>query len=106
MELIRKVCRTNDVEILAGHVGMDHIYLSVSVPLHILASKLVQYMGIRRENCRRNKKELNKEFWGRHLWARGYFVASSKNVTNEIIREYIRNQDLKERKKSDNFEVG
>jgi len=43
-KLIRKVCRTNDVEILAGHVGMNHIHLSVPVPLHILASKLVQYM--------------------------------------------------------------
>lgn len=51
-------------------------------------------------------KELNKEFWGRHLWARGYFVASSGNVTDEIIQEYIKNQDLEERNKSDNFEVG
>ena len=51
-------------------------------------------------------KELNKEFWGRHLWARGYFVASSGNVTDEVIQEYIKNQDLEERKKSDNFEVG
>ena len=35
-------------------------------------------------------KELNKQFWGQHLWARGYFVASSGNVTDEIIREYIK----------------
>ena len=51
-------------------------------------------------------KELNQEFWGRHLWAKGYFVASSGNVTDEIIQEYIKNQDLEERKKNDNFEVG
>lgn len=43
-ELIRKVCQTNDVEILAGHVGNDHIHLLVSVPPHMSASKLVQYM--------------------------------------------------------------
>lgn len=49
-------------------------------------------------------KELNKQFWGRHLWARGYFVASSGNVTDEIIAEYIRNQDL-EAAKEDNFEI-
>ena len=35
-------------------------------------------------------KELNEQFWGQHLWARGYFVASSGNVTDEIIREYIK----------------
>ena len=42
-ELIRKVCQTNDVEILAGHVGKDHIHLQVSVPPHISASKLVHH---------------------------------------------------------------
>ena len=41
-ELIRMVCSTNDVEILAGHVGTDHIHLLVSVPPHLSASKLVQ----------------------------------------------------------------
>mgnify|MGYP001096365047 FL=1 len=51
-------------------------------------------------------KELNKQFWGQHLWARGYFAASSGNVTDEIIKEYIRNQDLQEKNRSDNFEIG
>ena len=48
-------------------------------------------------------KELNKQFWGQHLWARGYFVASSGNVTDEIIKEYIQNQDLQEKTKTDNL---
>jgi putative transposase len=51
-------------------------------------------------------KELNEQFWGQHLWARCYFVASSGNVTDEIIKEYIKNQDLQERNNSDNFEIG
>mgnify|MGYP002511489082 FL=1 len=51
-------------------------------------------------------KELNKQFWGHHLWARGYFVASSGNVMDEIIKEYNKNQDLQERSNSDNFEIG
>lgn len=68
---------------------------------------LVQYMkGTTSRKLQMEYKEINKEFWGRHLWARGYFVASSGNVTDEIIQEYIKNQDLEERKKSDNFEVG
>jgi len=51
-------------------------------------------------------KELNKQFRGRHLWARGYFVSSSGNVTDEVIQEYIQNQDLEERVKNDNFDIG
>jgi len=35
---------------------------------------------------------LRKTFWGRHIWARGYFCCSSGNVTDEVIKEYIANQ--------------
>ena len=30
-------------------------------------------------------RNLSKAFWGRHIWGRGYFVASSGNVTDELI---------------------
>ncbi len=104
-ELIRGICKGNDVEILAGHVSKDHVHLLVSMPPHLSASKLVQYVkGATSRKLLMEHKELNQQFWGRHLWARGYFVASSGNVTDEVIAEYIRNQDL-EAAKEDNFEV-
>ncbi len=104
-ELIRGICKGNDVEILAGHVSKDHVHLLVSVPPHLSASKLVQYVkGATSRKLLMEYKELNQQFWGRHLWARGYFVASSGNVTDEVIAEYIRNQDL-EAAKEDNFEI-
>ena len=34
-------------------------------------------------------RNLSKQFWGRHIWARGYFAASSGNVTDEVIMQYI-----------------
>jgi putative transposase len=34
-------------------------------------------------------KALSRTFWGRHIWARGYFVASSGTVTDEVIMHYI-----------------
>ena len=37
-------------------------------------------------------KILSRAFWGRHMWARGYFVASSGNVTDEVIMKYIEEQ--------------
>jgi len=40
-----------------------------------------------------DNRELSKIFCGRHLWARGYFVAMSGFVTDEMIMEYIENQD-------------
>lgn len=62
-ELICGVCQTNELEILAGHVGKDHIHLLVSVPPHLLASKLVQYIkGNTSRKLQMEYKELNKQF--------------------------------------------
>lgn len=106
-ELVRMICHSNEVEILAGHVGSAHIHLLVSVPPHLSASKLVQYIkGNTSRKLQMEYKELNKQFWGQHLWARGYFVASSGNVTDAIIKAYIQNQDLQEKNTPDNFDIG
>ena len=84
-----------------------HIHLLVSVPPHLSSSELVHYIkGNTSRKLQMEYKELNKQFWGQHLWARGYFVASSGNVTDEIIKEYIKNQDIQEKSNSDNFEIG
>ncbi len=105
-DLIRGTCKENEVEILAGHVSKDHIHLLVSVPPHLSVSKLVQYIkGYSSRKLQMEYKELNQQFWGRHLWARGYFAASSGNVTDEVIAEYIQNQDVAENMKQDNFNI-
>ena len=31
---------------------------------------------------------------GSHIWGRGYFAASSGNVTDEVIMQYIEQQDI------------
>jgi len=92
-ELVREICKANDIEILQGHVSSDHVHLLVSAPPHMSASKIMQYIkGKTSRKLMMEFKHMQKAFWGRHLWARGYFVASSGNVTDEVIQEYIRLQ--------------
>jgi putative transposase len=50
-------------------------------------------------------KRLKRLFWGQHLWARGYFAATTGNVTDEIIKKYIEEQDKMERDKYVDFRV-
>ena len=96
-ELVVEVCKTNDVEILQGPIAKDHVPLFVSVPPHLAPSKLMQYIkGKTSRKLAMEFKHIQKAFWGRHIWARGYFVTSSGNVTDEVIREYIRLQETDE----------
>jgi putative transposase len=36
---------------------------------------------------------LRKQFWGKHLWARGYLAVSSGTITDSMIEEYIKEQE-------------
>ena len=105
-ELIRMVCKNNDVEIIAGHVSVDHVHMLVSVPPHLSVSSLMQKIkGYSSRKIMMEFKEMNKLYWGKHFWARGYFAATSGNVTDDVIEEYIRTQDAKEKSEKEAFTV-
>ena len=94
-ELIREICRTLDIDILAGHIRPDHVHLLLNVPPHLSPSRVMQAIkGKTSHHLLQDYRRLRREFWGRHLWARGYFVASSGNVTDEVIAKYIEEQDV------------
>jgi putative transposase len=94
-ELIREICRSYDVEIIKGHLSKDHVHLLVSVPPQVSVSQLVQYLkGKSSRKMMMEFKTLSRTFWGRHIWARGYFVATSGNVTDEVIMKYIEQQEV------------
>jgi len=95
-DLIRETCRQLDVQILKGAVQPDHIHLLVSVPPNMSVSNLMQRIkGRSSRKLLQEFGELSRQFWGRHLWARGYFAASSGNVTDEVIKQYIESQGEK-----------
>ncbi|MBI2812953.1 MAG: IS200/IS605 family transposase [Opitutae bacterium] len=93
-QLIREICAVEEVTILKGHVSKDHVHLLVGYPPSLAASKLVQRLkGKSSHTLLQEYTELRRRFWGARLWARGYFVVSSGNVTDEVILAYIAGQD-------------
>ena len=105
-EVVREVCKTNEIEILQGSVSPDHVHILVSAPPNMSASKIMQYVkGKTSQKLMMEFRHLNKGFWGRHMWARGYFVATSGNVTDEVILEYIRLQSEEPPANDENFRI-
>ena len=93
-DLVREICRTEEIEILQGAVSSDHVHVLLSCPPNLSPSKIMQLIkGKTSRKLLMEFKHLQKLYWGRHFWAHGYFVASSGNVTDEVIMEYIRTQD-------------
>jgi putative transposase len=106
-ELIRQTCETLDVYIEAGHIAIDHVHLLVSVPPQVSVSDLLQRLKGRSSRKMLDEfGELKKQFWGQHLWARGYFAVSSGNVTDEIIKQYIETQGENPVSDDSGFRIG
>jgi len=56
-------------------------------------SKAVQYLkGRSSHKLMSEDKPLKRRYRGQPMWARGYWVATSGNVTDEVWMEYIKNQ--------------
>lgn len=95
-ELVRQTCLAYDVKIIrGGNVSKDHVHLFLSVPPTLSVSKLVQ--ALKGRTSRRLQTEfpqLGKRYWGRQMWGRGYFCATSGSVTDEVIKAYIEGQEL------------
>lgn len=102
-DMIREICQAEEVDIIKGHVSKYHVHLFVSIPPQVTISRLVQRLKGKTSFKLLNEfAHLRKTYWGRHFWARGYFCCSSGNVTDEMIIQYIENQDAAS---DDNFKV-
>jgi len=105
-DLIREICKTMDIEIIKGHVSKDHVHLFVSVPpYHSVSDVMKRLKGKTSRPLLSESRILAKQCWGRHLWARGYFAASSGNVTDEVIAQYIEQQAIEERARDEDFTI-
>jgi len=92
-EMIRQMCQKERVEIIKGYVSKDHIHLLLSIPPQVTISRLVQRLkGKTSFVLMRENPPLKKQYWGQHMWARGYFCCSSGNITDEMIKQYIEQQ--------------
>ena len=103
-ELVRQTCEAFEIQIIKGVVSKDHVHFFVSAPPTMAPSEIVRRIkGRTSSKLFAEYPHLQKRFWGRHFWARGYFCASSGNVTDEMIKTYLEHHF--EPKKDDGFQT-
>ncbi|MDZ7769918.1 MAG: IS200/IS605 family transposase [Woeseiaceae bacterium] len=102
-ELLREIERSKEMVIYAGSINR-HVHMLIGIPPNLSVSRAVQYLkGKSSHRLLTEYQRLRKRYWGQHLWARGYWVATSGNVTDEVWKEYIKNQTPPE--PDDDFQV-
>ena len=92
-ELIRQGCEAKGITIIQGSIGREHVHLLVSCKPSMSVSQIIQYLKGRSSRLLQEEfKELKRKYWGQHLWAPGYFCRTVGTVTEDMIKEYIKNQ--------------
>ena len=89
-ELVRQTCEAFEIRIIKGVISKDHVHNFVSAPPTLAPSEIMRRIkGRTSARLFEEFPHLRKKFWGRHFWARGYFCASSGQVTDEMIKTYL-----------------
>ena len=89
-ELLRQGCEANNLRILKGSVGKDHIHMLLSCPTTMAPSEIAQKLKGRTSRILQEEfPELRKRYWGQHMWGRGYFCGTVGEVDQKTIENYI-----------------
>jgi putative transposase len=92
-EVIRGLAQNKDSRIEEGHLMVDHVHMLISIWPKYAVSNVVGYIkGKSAIHLARTYSERKRNFAGQSFWARGYFV-STVDRDEEVIRNYIRNQE-------------
>jgi len=96
--IFRDLCRQNGIELVEGHAMGDHVHMLLMIPPKFSVSNTIGFLkGKSAIRIFREYLQVKRNFTGRHFWARGYCV-STVGLDEEVIRTYIKNQELEEKR--------
>lgn len=97
-EVLHRLAEQKESRIEEGHLMPDHVHMMISIPPKYAVSQVVGFIkGKNAIHLARVYGERKRNFVGQHFWARGYFV-STVGRDEEVIRQYIRNQEQEDRR--------
>lgn len=99
-EILKKLCEYKNIEIIEGAVCADHVHLCISIPPKQSVSDFVGYLKGKSALMIFDKHPELTTKWNKLFWARGYYVSTVGNITEDAIKRYIQEQH-EESKKED-----
>ena len=97
-EVFRELARRVDCEILEGHLLPDHSHMLISIPPKYPVSNVIGYIkGKSAIHISRTYFGRRRNFTGQHFWAKGFHV-STVGRDEEVIRQYIKEQEAEDRR--------
>ena len=97
-DVFRKLAEQRESRVEEGHLQSDHVHMLISIPPKYAVSQVVGFInGKSAIHLARVYGENRQNFTGQSFWARGYFI-STVGRDEEVIRNYIRNQEQEDQR--------
>lgn len=89
-----KIAKQFDVEVIEQECGDDHLHLLFRAKPTLDITKFINVLKgqTSRELRKKYKDFLKDKLWGDSFWSPSYFLATTGNVTIDILKEYVENQ--------------
>ena len=89
-----KIALEFEVDVIEQECGEDHIHMLFRTKPTLDMTKFINILKGRssRELREKYKNFLKNKLWGDSFWSPSYFLATTGNVTIDILKEYISNQ--------------
>jgi putative transposase len=93
-QITEQVASEYDVQIVEQECGEDHIHILFRCKPTLIFKDFIQAVKGRSARLLRSKYSdyLQGMLWGKHFWSPSYFLATTGNVTIDILKQYIENQ--------------
>ena len=93
-ELFSECAEINQFDILELSIQVDHVHILLSAKPRYSPAQIMQFVKGGSSNIiRKEFPELREFLWGDSFWADGYFVSTHSVVSEQVVRNYIKNQD-------------
>ncbi len=93
-DLLRQIAIEHARQIISDEVARDQLHLFLAYRPHQDISPMLQWLtGISSRILLQACAHPRKLCWGRHLWARGYLAVSSGTITDQMVTQYIAEQE-------------
>jgi putative transposase len=93
-ETMEKIADDFDVRIVEQECGEDHMHILFRAKPTLEITKFINTLKGHSSRYIREKfrYELKSKLWGDSFWSPSYFLATTGNVTIDILKEYVENQ--------------
>lgn len=97
-EILKTLCTRKGVEIIEAEWCPDHIHMFVRIPPSLSVSSFMGYLKGKSTLMIYGRHPELQSKWNKAFWARGYYVETIGNITEDAVRKYINGQAEESRK--------